>query len=93
MKGNSAAKSFYLSLCGRNKFDCPNLLNGRVISICQKYNLSYLKIINAFVKQVKRIISKIGLCKENGLVDSLRFVVKERSLNNIMLLRMLLKAF
>ena len=68
MKGNSAAKSFYLSLYGRNKFDCPNLLNGRVISICQKYNLSYLKIItnDAFVKQVtsKRIISKIGLCKD-----------------------------
>ena len=90
MRGNSAAKSFYLSLCGRNKIDCPNLLNGRVISICQKYNLSYLKIItnDAFVKQVKRIISKIGLCKENGLVNSLRFVLKERSPNNIMLLRM-----
>ena len=95
MRGNSAAKSFYLSLYSRNKFDCPYLLNGCVISICQKHNLSNLKIItnDAFVKQGKQIMSKIGPCKENGLVDSLRFVLKERSPNNLILLRMLLRAF
>ena len=91
MQTNSAARSLYLKImCMKCK--CPALLNNRAVSICE-YNLEPMKCC-LDCENFNYIKDRIYHKKEkDGVVDSIRALLGNRSQENMCLLRLLLKVF
>ena len=94
MKTSSAASSFY-SLMSRVNCRCPYLLHKRAMAICSKYNLNKIKVWTSrdYIYTVKDRILRMNFNEEDGIVDSVSSLLRNRSERNMNILRLLLKAF
>jgi hypothetical protein len=94
MKSNSAASRFN-KLMLNGKCDCPKLLVNRVKKICAGHNVNfnYLRLSTEYMKQSKQKLMSIVKDGKSGVVDTIRHLVKHRTVENMSLLRLMLKAF
>jgi exonuclease III len=94
MKTNSAARKFNLIMLKKN-CSCPRLLVNRVqkLSNDQTFNLINIITSRPHGNQVKSNMLKNIKDGENGMIDTIRLLLKKKSDINISLLRLMLKAF
>ena len=90
----SAARKFYISMFNKQK-SCKSLLINRCMEICNKYSVNFYKCVlnKTYVNMVKQKILYCPKDGENGLVDTIRCLLKDKSTDNMTLLRLLLKAY
>ena len=90
----SAARKFYISMFNKQK-SCKSLLINRCMEICNKYSVNFYKCVldKTYVNMVKQKILYCPKDGENGLVDTVRCLLKDKSTDNMTLLRLLLKAY
>ena len=100
MKSNSAARKFYITMSYKKKNNCTYLLNNRVKSIFEKYDLKTMKSLlfnrsstSYKCNSAKHVILHKVTHNSNGLVDTIRTLLKSRTHHNLMLLRLLLQSF
>ena len=100
MKSNSAARKFYITMSYKKKNNCTYLLNNRVKSIFEKYDLKTMKPLlfnrsstSHKCNSAKHVILHKVKHNSNGLVDTIHTLLKSRTHHNLMLLRLLLQSF
>ena len=94
MQGQSAAKEFNLIMLKRN-VKCKELLVNRVTNICNSLSVSWFRCIidRCYLSHVKTKIQKHVVNCEDGLVDSLRYLLKNYNTTNKKIMKFLLKAY
>ena len=94
LRTDSAAKKFNILML-RKKSSCPQLLVNRVLKICNSQNINFTLLLTCkdYVNSCKR--QMLGSVKNStsGLVDSVRHMLKHKTILNRSLLGLLLKSF
>ena len=95
LRTDSAAKRFNILMLRIKSSNCPQLLVNRVLKICNSQNINFTLLLTCkdYVNNCKR--QMLGSVKNgtSGLVDSIRHMLKHKTILNRSLLGVLLKSF
>ena len=97
---HTGASKFYLSMLRINNKYANNVKSNtnlceRVKKLCDIYNVDLWKFLldEQYSNQCKSKIKNVAVSNNDGLIDSIRFLLRNRSSSNIHLLKLLLKAY
>ena len=97
---HTGASKFYLSMLRINNKYANNVKSNinlceRVKKLCDIYNVDLWKFLldEQYSNQCKSKIKNVAVSNNDGLIDSIHFLLRNRSSSNIHLLKLLLKAY